>query len=94
MYMLSLGLMKRARRARTEQFGNPVKGSLPTIVRSFKSAVTKKINELRNTDGSRVWQRNYYEHIIRDEQSHNRIIEYIDQNPIKWEEDKYYGAAT
>jgi putative transposase len=57
-----------ARRAPTvEEFGKPVPGSIPTIIRSFKSAVTKRINELRNSPGEKVWQRNYYEHIIRNE---------------------------
>ena len=50
-----------------EQFAKPVSGSLPTLIRSFKSAVTKSINTFRNTPGTPVWQRNYYEHIIRDD---------------------------
>jgi REP element-mobilizing transposase RayT len=50
-----------------ERFGKPVKGSVPTIIRSFKSAATHKINKLKNTPGKKFWQRNYYEHIIRDE---------------------------
>lgn len=78
-----------ARRAPTvEQFGKPVPGSIPTIIRSFKSAVTKRINELRNSPGEKVWQRNYYEHIIRDENELNRMREYITNNPLKWEFDK------
>ena len=71
-----------------ERFGKPVSGSLPTIIRSFKSAATKRINELRGTTGTRVWQRNYYEHIIRDEQSWDRIREYIVNNPLQWELDR------
>ncbi|AOY58688.1 hypothetical protein B2D07_09495 [Desulfococcus multivorans] len=42
-------------------------GSLPTIVRSFKSAATKRINEMRKTPSAKLWQRNYREHIIRNE---------------------------
>ena len=42
-----------------EQFGKPVANSLPTIIRSFKSATTKRINEIRSTPGMPVWQRNY-----------------------------------
>ena len=79
-----------ARRAPTEQFGLPVSGSLPTIVRAFKSASTKRINELRNSSGQKLWQRNYYEHIIRDDKDLNRIRKYIKDNPVKWEEDEYY----
>jgi putative transposase len=78
-----------ARRAPTvEQFGKPVPGSIPTIIRSFKSAVTKRINELRKSPGAKIWQRNYYEHIIRDENELNRMREYITNNPLKWEFDK------
>ena len=77
-----------ARRAPTaERFGHPVAGSIPTIIRSFKSAVTKHINELRKTPGHPVWQRNYYEHIIRDEADYDRIAEYIADNPRRWADD-------
>jgi REP element-mobilizing transposase RayT len=52
-------------------------GSLPTIVRSFKSAVTRRVNQRRATPGQPVWQRNYYEHIIRNEPALDRIRSYI-----------------
>jgi len=71
-----------------EQFGEPVSGSIPTIVRSFKSAVTKRINEIRGFPNSVVWQRNYYEHVIRNEFELNRIKEYIQNNPMKWHLDR------
>ena len=51
------------------KFGKPIAGSIPTIVGSLKSAVSRQINVLRNLKGRPVWQRNYYEHIVRDEQS-------------------------
>jgi len=38
----------------------------------------------------KLWQRNYYEHIIRDENDLNRIRQYITDNPLKWPKDKYY----
>ncbi len=81
------GTACRAPTALVEQFGKPVSGSLPTIVRSFKSAVTRRINEIRNAHGAKLWQRNYYEHIIRDENELNRIREYIVNNPMNWESD-------
>lgn len=71
-----------------EKFCKPVPGSIPTIVRSFKSAVTKRINELRDTPGASVWQRNYYEHVIREGESLHRIREYIANNPTQWELDR------
>ncbi len=80
-----------ARRAPTvEQFGKPVAGSLPTIIRSFKSAVTKHINERRSTPGLSVWQRNYHEHVIRNDADYNRIAEYVAINPQRWIEDKLH----
>lgn len=71
-----------------EQFGKPVSGSLPTIIRSFKSTVTNQINLLRNTPGTPVWQRNYYEHIIRNEDELHHIQEYIINNPFQWQFDR------
>lgn len=82
------GTMHRA--STFEQFGKPVPGSIPTLIRSFKSAVTKNINKIRNTSGLSIWQRNYWEHVIRDENDLNRIRTYIHENPLKWTEDKYY----
>ena len=58
------------------------------IVRGYKSSVTKQLG-LMGFDGQ-LWQRNYYEHIIRDNRSYQRISEYIIHNPAKWQEDKFY----
>nr|VFK56562.1 MAG: Transposase IS200 like [Candidatus Kentron sp. TUN] len=81
-----------ARRAPTmEQFGRPASGSVPTIIRSFKSAVTKRINQSRKTPGMRLWQRNYWEHIVRDEPELLHIREYIRNNPIHWKTDRLYS---
>ena len=78
-----------ARRAPTpERFGTPVSGSLPTIVRSFKSAVTSHVNTLRGIPGASPWQRNYHEHVIRNENDLHRIREYIQTNPLRWELDR------
>ena len=63
------------------------------IVRGFKSAPTKRINRLRGTPGQPVWQRNYYEHIIRDERSLHRIQQYVDNNPQRWHMDRYNPEA-
>jgi putative transposase len=63
-------------------------GSLPAVVRSFKSATTKRINQSHHLPGERFWQRNYYEHVIRDDADLNRIREYIQTNPARWAEDK------
>lgn len=71
-----------------EAFGNPVSGSLPTIIRSFKSAVTKHFNSGRKSSGKSVWQKNFYEHIVRSEEELRHIREYIANNPLKWETDR------
>ncbi|MGM0545474.1 MAG: transposase [Bacteroidota bacterium] len=78
-----------ARRVPTkEEFGQPTKNSIPTIIRSYKSAVTKAINELNAQPGDKVWQRNYYDHIIRNRHELNGIRKYIRNNPKNWENDK------
>ncbi|MGB5289071.1 MAG: transposase [Ignavibacteriaceae bacterium] len=76
--------------AEKREFGRPVANSLSTIVGSFKSAVTRRINEFRNSSGKLVWQKNYFEHIIRNENDLNNIRKYIELNPLKWELDEYY----
>ena len=60
---------------------------LSEIVRAFKTYSSRRINELRNSQGIPVWQRNYYEHIIRSESDYHQIGEYILYNPSKWETD-------
>lgn len=62
----------------------PLSGSLGSIIRSFKSASTKRINLLRNEPGATLWQRNYYEHISRSSDETLRIRRYILQNPSHW----------
>lgn len=78
----------RRRRAPTvEQFGKPVSQSIPTIIRACKSAVTYAVNALHNQHGAVLWQRNYYEHIIRDEEDLQAKRDYILSNPLNWEDD-------
>ncbi len=90
LWLLESDVGARRRRAPTrEEFGKPVPGSLPTIIRSFKSVCTRKINIMRTTPGEKVWQRNYYEHIIRTETSLNEIRRYIQDNPTRWHFDRY-----
>ena len=57
-------------------------------MRGFKSTVTKQINIIRQNPGSPVWQRNYYERVIRNDAELDRAREYIINNPLKWELDK------
>jgi len=70
----------------TNKFG-PQSKNLPSLIRGFKSAVTK-CAKIINPDFS--WQSRYYEHIIRNEKSLEKISEYIINNPLKWDMDEYY----
>lgn len=62
--------------------------SLGSFVGGFKSATTRRINQVRGTPGAKIWQRNYYEHIIRNDRSLERIREYIEMNPLQWDLDR------
>lgn len=62
--------------------------ALPEIVRALKTFSARRINEYRDSPGAPVWQRNYYEHVIRNEKSLNQIREYIANNPMQWEFDR------
>jgi len=67
---------------------------LPEIVRAFKTFSARRINELRQMPGVPVWQRNYYEHIIRNEKSLHDIRRYIQENPLRWAYDRENPANT
>lgn len=64
------------------------KRALNEIVRQFKTFSAKRINVLRKSVGVPLWQRNYYEHIIRNETELNKIREYVIYNPQNWETDE------
>jgi putative transposase len=66
---------------------NVIPKSLGAIVRAYKSAVTYAVNTLQNQRGAVLWQRNYYEHVIRDEKDLQAKRDYILSNPINWEND-------
>ncbi len=60
---------------------------LPEVVRGFKTFSARRINSLRGNPGAPVWQRNYYEHVVRNEEELNRIRQYVRDNPVKWSDD-------
>jgi REP element-mobilizing transposase RayT len=64
------------------------RGSLGAVIGNFKSVVTRRINKIRHVRGVSIWQRNYYEHIVRDERDGQCIREYIAANPAQWEMDR------
>ena len=61
----------------------PTRKRISNLVRSWKILVTKEL-------GYSIWQRSYYDHIIRGENDYTQILRYIEENPAKWHEDKYY----
>ena len=72
---------------------------LPTIIQWFKTMTTNEyIRNVKHANWpafcGRLWQRNYYEHIIRDESELNRIREYVINNPVAWDKDEENPAVT
>ena len=91
------GALRGKARSRAEQRNAPTKraptktvapGSLGAIVRGYKSAVTYAVNAAENQRGAVIWQRNYYEHIIRNDREWNNIRWYIIKNPLNWQLDR------
>jgi putative transposase len=70
----------------------PRPGSIGAILAQYKSVVTKRINGLRATAALPVWQRNYYDHIVRNDPELNAIRQYIRHNPAKWALDRDNAA--
>ena len=70
------------------RFQKIIPRSIGAMVRGFKIGVTKWFRQ--NTTRHTVWQRNYYEHIIRNESSYTHLSQYIQTNPLKWREDTYF----
>ena len=67
--------------------GGPGRGSIGALVSGYKAAVTKRYRREISEPDAVVWQRNYYEHVIRDQEDWYRIEEYILANPRRWAED-------
>lgn len=81
------------------------KRTIGSVIRGFKNGVIKRLKEtglleqilannyspLQQIKRNSIWQRNYYEHIIRNENSCNKITDYINLNPSNWKKDKYYN---
>jgi REP element-mobilizing transposase RayT len=72
----------------------PARKSLGAFVAGFKSAVTGGINRMRATPGAEVWQRDFFEHVVRDDESLNAIREYIINNPAQWAFDRENREGT
>jgi putative transposase len=68
--------------------------SLGSFVAGFKSAVTRRINQIRGTPGLPIWQRNYYEHLVRHERELDAVRRYIEENPLRWDKDPENPAVA
>jgi putative transposase len=73
---------------RRHEYQKIIPHSIGSIVRGFKIGVTKWFRN--NTDIEKIWQRDYYEHIIRNAHSYERISDYIKENPNNWKKDDFF----
>jgi putative transposase len=69
-------------------------GSIGAIVGQIKSRSSRRINEIRGTPGAPVWQRGFWDRIIRDDEAFRRIRAYIRDNPRRWREDIHHPRAN
>jgi REP element-mobilizing transposase RayT len=79
---------------RREEFGKPVAASLPTIVRTFKAAVTRDARLVFENSILEIWQKNYYERVVRDDKEYADTYRYICENPLRWEMDEENLEST
>lgn len=70
------------------KFGNPKSGSVSTIVNHYKGSVTRWARKEGSYDFA--WQSRFHDHIVRNDRAFNKIRNYIINNPLKWDEDKFY----
>jgi putative transposase len=70
------------------RFGALRPGELPTMIRSFKSKATRRVNDLRLLPDGRLWQRGYYEHVVEGNEDLEQLRRYILDNPLSWSLDR------
>ena len=71
-----------------EKFQKPAKGSIPTIIQTFKAAVARRARKELGIGDDEIWQRNYFERVLRDGKECSDASRYILENPQRWESDK------
>ena len=74
--------------ARREQSPRPT--TMMDMICAYKSITTKCYNKIFGISGKAFWQERFHDHIIRSEEDYQRIWQYIDENPSKWAEDRYF----
>jgi putative transposase len=75
-----------------EGFSSPTFASVPTIVRTFKAAVTRHFRQ--HPSVGVIWQRDYFEHVIRDGKEYAEICRYIRENPLRWDLDENHPSSV
>ena len=73
-----------------EQLARP---PLSEVIRAFKTFSARRVNALRGVTGVPVWQRGYFEHIIRNTRSLDRLRDYVGDNPARWDIDQLHPDA-
>ena len=69
------------------------KNDISNVVGKFKAGVTRSVgNAFMHSEKTEMWQRSFHDHIIRNREDYDKIWEYIDTNPLKWELDCFYGS--
>lgn len=81
--------LNQERKSHKNAFG-PQSGNLASVIRGYKVGVTKNA---RHIHADFAWQPRYHEHIIRNLESYEKIFAYIQNNPMNWEKDKFYGNS-
>ena len=66
--------------------------TISSIIGWFKHQTTKYINNENNVVYKKIWQRSFYDHIVRNTNEYYEIWQYIDENPVKWANDKHYSV--
>ena len=64
---------------------------IPMVIGKMKMRTSKNINLLRNTPGTKNWQRDFHDHLIRNDEEYYRIKKYIRNNPVNWNNEKFYN---
>ena len=80
--------------ASPRRFGGALAGALASVIGSFKSAATRQVRQSSRTRGEPLWQRGYWEHIIRDERELAEVRRYIAENPLRWSFDRENPEAA
>ena len=70
----------------------PAPTALPELMRQFKAFSSRRVNQLRGTPGAPLWQRGYYEHVIRNPDDFDQTAAYIQGNPARWADNRDFGA--